>query len=50
MLYMVTTKRNIEEVSAYINISWGQYMQAPAEVIFRYTTLKEEGIINCCRK
>ena len=31
---MVTTKRNIEEVSAYINISWGQYMQAPAEVIY----------------
>ena len=30
----MTTKRNIEEVQDYINISWGQYTRAPAEVIY----------------
>ena len=30
----LTTKRNIEEVQEYINISWGQYTRAPAEVVY----------------
>ena len=30
----VTSKRDIEEVSAFINISWGQYTRAPPAIIY----------------